>query len=221
LVALRAQMNPLFLYIVVNTVQGLVYGNRKNEAGALLGNFSDLMRKMLQASDKQFLPLSDEIENLRLYLELEKARFDEGFQYSIQLSGIPDTSAVYIPSLLLQPYVENAIKHGLLHKKGDKYLDIRFAKTIDGTRVIIDDNGVGQKRSQEINRRIKNKPSAFATVALTERMELFNRLQKKKIRFTITDKKDGDEQSAGTRIELLIPDYNENVDAIWDKTQQS
>jgi ligand-binding sensor domain-containing protein len=221
LVALRAQMNPHFLYNVLNTVQGLVYGNRKTEAGALLGNFSDLMRKMLQSSDKQFLPLSDEIENLRLYLELEKARFDEGFQYNIQLSDIADTSAIFIPSLLLQPYVENAIKHGLLHKKGDKYLDIGFAKTADGIRVTIDDNGVGRKRSQEINQRIKNKPSAFATVALTERMELFNRLQKKKIRFMITDKTDSDEHPSGTRIELLIPDYNDNMDALWDKTPRS
>jgi LytS/YehU family sensor histidine kinase len=214
-------MNPHFLYNVLNTVQGLVYGNRKTEAGALLGNFSDLMRKMLQSSDKQFLPLSDEIENLRLYLELEKARFDEGFQYNIQLSDIADTSAIFIPSLLLQPYVENAIKHGLLHKKGDKYLDIGFAKTADGIRVTIDDNGVGRKRSQEINQRIKNKPSAFATVALTERMELFNRLQKKKIRFMITDKTDSDEHPSGTRIELLIPDYNDNMDALWDKTPRS
>jgi ligand-binding sensor domain-containing protein len=221
LVALRAQMNPHFLYNVLNTVQGLVYGNRKTEAGALLGNFSDLMRKMLQSSDKQFLPLSDEIENLRLYLELEKARFDEGFKYSIQLTGIADTSAIFIPSLLLQPYVENAIKHGLLHKKGDKYLDIGFEKTIDGVSVTIDDNGVGRKRSQEINQRIKNKPSAFATVALTERMELFNRLQKKKIRFMITDKTDSDGHPSGTRIELLIPDYHDNVDALWDKTPRS
>jgi ligand-binding sensor domain-containing protein len=221
LVALRAQMNPHFLYNVLNTVQGLVYGNRKTEAGALLGNFSDLMRKMLQASDKQFLPLSDEIENIRLYLELEKARFDEGFHYNIQLSGIADTAAIFIPSLLLQPFVENAIKHGLLHKKGEKILDIGFAKTVDGIRVTIDDNGVGRKRSQEINQRIKNKPSAFATVALTERMDLFNRLQKKKIRFTITDKTDSDEQPSGTRVELLLPDYHDNVDALWDKTPRS
>lgn len=220
LVALRAQMNPHFLYNVLNTVQGLVYGNRKAEAGELLGNFSDLMRKMLEGSDRQFLPLSDEIENLRLYLELEKARFDEGFHYNIQLTGIEDTS-LSIPSLLLQPFVENAIKHGLLHKKGDKHLDIRFEKTAKGIRVIIDDNGVGRKRSQEINQRIRNKPSAFATAALTERMELFNRLQRKKISCVIQDKTDANEQPAGTRIELLIPDYHDNMDALWDKTPRS
>ena len=208
LVALRAQMNPHFLYNVLNTVQGLVYGNRKTEAGELLGNFSDLMRKTLQASDKQLLPLKDEIENIRLYLELEKARFDEGFIYSIEIVNIDDLSAIYVPSLMLQPFAENSVKHGLMHKQGAKTVEIRFEKEEDGLSVIIDDNGIGRIQSMEINQRSKSKPFSFATVALNERMDLFNRLFKQKITCRIIDKMDDRQQSLGTRIELFIPNYN-------------
>ncbi|MEO7530560.1 MAG: histidine kinase [Sediminibacterium sp.] len=208
LVALRAQMNPHFLYNVLNTVQGLVYGNRKTEAGELLGNFSDLMRKTLQASDKQLLPLQDEIENLRLYLELEKARFEEGFTYRIDTENIEDLSAIYIPSLMLQPFAENSVKHGLMHKQGSKKVEIFFEKKADGLSVIIDDNGIGRLNSMAINQRSKNKPFSFATVALNERMDLFNRLYKQKITCRIIDKIDGRQESLGTRIELFIPYYS-------------
>lgn len=214
LVALRSQMNPHFLYNVLNTVQGLVYGNRKTEAGELLGNFSDLMRKTLQASDKQLLSLKDEIDNLRLYLELEKARFDEGFYYEISLVNLTDISSIYIPSLMLQPFAENAVKHGLMHKQGPKQVLIRFEKEPEGLKVVIDDNGIGRVHSMEINKRSKNKPFSFATVALNERMNLFNSLYKQKITCRIIDKVDEKQQPAGTRIELLIPDYSHDPDAL-------
>jgi LytS/YehU family sensor histidine kinase len=212
LVALRAQMNPHFLYNVLNTVQGLVYSNRKTEAGSLLGNFSDLMRKMLQSSDKQILSVADEVENLRLYLELEKARFDEGFSYSIEIEHIPDPSFVFIPSMLVQPFAENSVKHGLMHKRGSKKLIVRFSKTAEGIRVSIDDNGIGRLRSEEINQRIHNKPAAFATLALEERMALFNRLYKRKIQIEMIDKIGPDGQAEGTLVLLLIPEYQSGGD---------
>jgi hypothetical protein len=214
LVALRAQMNPHFLYNVLNTVQGLVYGNRKTEAGELLGNFSDLMRKTLQASDKQLLTLRDEIENIRLYLELEKARFDEGFTYSIDIIGIEDLSEVYVPSLMLQPFVENAVKHGLMHKAGEKKVELVFEKEAHGIRVVIDDNGIGRMHSMEINQRSHNKPFSFATEALNERMDLFNRLYPQKIFCRIVDKMDERQHPQGTRVELLIPDYTTDSEAL-------
>ncbi len=214
LVALRAQMNPHFLYNVLNTVQGLVYGNRKTEAGALLGNFSDLMRKTLQASDKQLLSLKDEMENIRLYLELEKARFDEGFSYELTINNIEDLSSIYVPSLMLQPFVENSVKHGLMHKQGEKKLSIRFEKKEEGLSVMVDDNGIGRAHSMEINRRSKNKPFSFATVALNERMDLFNRLYKQKITCRIIDKTDEQKRPSGTRVELFIPDYSNDPRAL-------
>ena len=214
LVAMRAQMNPHFIYNVLNTVQGLVYGNRKTEAGALLGNFSDLMRKTLNSSDKQLLPLKEEIENIRLYLELEKARFDEGFEYHIDALNITDLSEIRIPSLMLQPFIENAVKHGLMHKAGMKKVDIRFEQTGTVLQVTIDDNGIGRQQSMEINQRSKNKPSSFATAALNERMDLFNRLYKQQITCEIIDKKDERQNAAGTKVILYIPDYGMDAHAL-------
>lgn len=208
LVAIRSQMNPHFMYNVLNTAQGLLYDNRKNEVGNLLGNFSDLMRKTLQSSERQLQTLEVEIENLRLYLELEKARFDQDFIFTIILHNPIDASTLLIPSLLLQPFAENAVKHGLMHKNGSKQLTIGFEKANGGIRVQIDDNGIGRKQSMQINQRNKSKPNSFATKAISERIQLFNRLYKNKIEYTVIDKIDEAKQSLGTLIILVIPDYS-------------
>lgn len=213
LIAIRSQMNPHFIYNVLNTVQGLLYDNRKTEVGNLLGNFSDLMRKTLQASDRQLQSLREEIENITLYLELEKARFDKNFEYFIELNLQNDSADIIIPSMLLQPFVENAVKHGLMHKPGKKELHIKFVQTSEGLNVYIADNGIGRKQSYQINQRNKNKPKSFATKAIAERIELFNRLYKQKINYEVVDQYDLLQNSIGTSIHLYIPEYNqERVD---------
>lgn len=208
LVAIRSQMNPHFIYNVLNTVQGLLYDNRKTEVGNLLGNFSDLMRKTLQASDKQLQSLREEIENLTLYLELEKARFDKDFEYKIEINLQDDSSDLIIPSMLLQPFAENAVKHGLMHKAGKKMLTIKFIQSDDGLDVYVEDNGIGRKQSMQINQRNKNKPQSFATKAIAERIELFNRLYKLKIAHDVVDLYDELNNSIGTAIHLFIPKYD-------------
>ena len=208
LVAIRSQMNPHFIYNVLNTVQGLLYDNRKTEVGNLLGNFSDLMRKTLQSSDKQLQSLREEIENLTLYLELEKARFDKDFEYKIEINLQDDVADLIIPSMLLQPFAENAVKHGLMHKAGKKELTIKFIQSLDGLDVYIEDNGIGRKQSMQINQRNKNKPQSFATKAIAERIELFNRLYKLKIRHDVFDRFDELNNSTGTAIHLFIPKYD-------------
>lgn len=209
LVAIRSQMNPHFIYNVLNTVQGLLYDNRKTEVGNLLGNFSDLMRKTLQASDRQLHSLKEEIENISLYLELEKARFDKDFEYNIELELKEDPSDLIIPSMLLQPFAENAVKHGLMHKSGKKILLISFTQTQNGLNVLIEDNGIGRKQSYQINQRNKSKPTSFATKAIAERIELFNRLYNQKIKYDIIDQYDDLKNPSGTAILLFIPIYDQ------------
>jgi hypothetical protein len=209
LVAIRSQMNPHFIYNVLNTVQGLLYDNRKTEVGNLLGNFSDLMRKTLQASDRQLHSLKEEIENISLYLELEKARFDKDFEYTIELELNEDPSDLIIPSMLLQPFAENAVKHGLMHKAGKKILLISFTQTDNGLNVRIEDNGIGRKQSYQINQRNKSKPTSFATKAIAERIELFNRLYNQKIKYDIIDQYDDLNNPSGTAILLFIPIYDQ------------
>ncbi len=211
LVAIRSQMNPHFIYNVLNTVQGLLYDNRKTEVGNLLGNFSDLMRKTLQASDRQLQTLKEEIENISLYLELEKARFDKNFEFHIQLDLKDDASDIIIPSMLIQPFAENAVKHGLMHKNGKKILTLTFVQNTGGLNVYIEDNGIGRKQSFQINQRNKNKPKSFATKAIAERIELFNRLYKQKITHHVEDLFDDHFNGSGTLIHMYIPNYNNEI----------
>ena len=207
LVAIRSQMNPHFIYNVLNTVQGLLYDNRKAEVGNLLANFSDLMRKTLQSSDRQHHSLKEEIENLSLYLELEKARFDKNFEFKIELSLKDDPSDLIIPSMLLQPFAENAVKHGLMHKAGQKELVLQFNQSEEGLDVYIIDNGIGRKQSALINQRNKSKPQSFAIKAISERIELFNRLYKQKILHDVIDQFDEHNYPSGTVIHIFIPRY--------------
>jgi LytS/YehU family sensor histidine kinase len=203
--ALRAQMNPHFLYNILNTVQGLVYSNRKKEAGQLLGNFSNLMRKSLQTSENAYILLREELEILQLYLMLEKARFDETFQYDLKQEAISEYLHFKIPSMLIQPFVENALKHGLLHKKGEKHLEILFAMQENALKVTIEDNGIGRRASAEINQRHKHTSTNFATRATAQRIELLNLYKKKTVMWHIHDKIDENNEPQGTKVELIIP----------------
>ncbi len=200
--ALRAQMNPHFLYNILNTVQGLVYSNRKTEAGELLGNFSDLMRKSLQTSENAYISLRDELDILSLYLLLEKARFDESFAYELAYPNMQGYIHLKIPSMLIQPFVENALNHGLLHKKGVKDLRVHFDIKPEATHyaltVTIDDNGVGRQASAEINQRFQKKSLGFATRATSQRIELLNLDPKNYIACHIHDK------VQGTKVEITI-----------------
>jgi len=120
LIALKAQMNPHFIFNALNSIQEIILLNDKKQANLYLGKFADLMRIILEQSNKDLIPLDDEIKSLQLYLELEALRFETNFQYQLNVEGILNTNHIRIPSMLIQPYVENAIKHGLLHKQGLK-----------------------------------------------------------------------------------------------------
>lgn len=205
LVAIRSQMNPHFLYNVLNTVQGLVYANRKAEAGDMLGNFSDLMRKTLEESDSTAISLKKETESLALYLELEKKRFDKDFEYHIVIDPFLDSSNILIPPMLIQPFAENAIKHGLLHKSGSKHLKIDIRSENNYLIMVVEDNGIGRKASIEINKSNKNKSAGFAVKATEERIALFNELNARKIIISIIDKTDEKGEAAGTIVQLTLP----------------
>lgn len=203
LTALRAQMNPHFLFNVLNTVQGLMYADKRADAGSYLGKFSDLMRKTLEISDKQEIWLHEEIEILHTYIELEAKRFNGDFEYHIEIVTASKTDNIKIPSMIIQPYVENAIKHGLLHKKGTKQLLISIKNTGDNLEVIIDDNGIGRRASYEIQ--AKKKHQSFATKAIASRVELLNKILNKPIHTVIIDKTFEEYHSMGTIIKIIIP----------------
>lgn len=207
LTALKSQMNPHFIFNALNSIQEFILLNKKELASNYLADFADLMRSYLQHSQEDVVSLQDEIETLDLYLKLEKIRFDDDFEFTIHCDSQLDKDQTYIPSFLLQPFVENAIKHGLLHRTGLKKLTVAFEKHSDHTlKCTIEDNGIGRAASSQIN--IKRKHQSFATKASQNRLDLLNQSTSEKIDLQIIDLYDSDNIASGTKVILSIPIIN-------------
>lgn len=204
--ALKAQMNPHFMFNALNSIQEFIFLNEKKQANMYMGKFADLMRLTLDMSNKETITIDEEFKILNLYLELESLRFEEKFHFTIEADSIINSSVLHIPAMLIQPYVENAIKHGLLHKKGDKYLHLNFILTTHHTlQCTITDNGIGRKRSGEINAMRQKKYTSFATGATQKRLELLNYDKKICIAVHIEDLQDNMGNATGTKVILEIP----------------
>ncbi len=203
LTALKSQMNPHFFFNTLNSLQDLILLKDLKQTNYYLGKFSTLMRMVLNVSEKNEISLREEIELLDIYLELEKLRFGDEFLYEINASKITNQHEITIPPLLLQPFVENAIKHGLLHKKGDKKLTIEFE--YDNHLIcVITDNGVGRTKSAEINNRQQRGHKSFATGATIKRIDLLNKFHNKDFKIEIIDL-GNTTNPQGTKVLIHIP----------------
>jgi hypothetical protein len=203
--AVKSQMNPHFFYNALNTIQAFIYTNDKENAGKYLLKFSQLTRQVLEMSEKETVGLDEEIQTIKLYLDIEKARFDEDFNYSIDCSELQSLDSIKVPPMLIQPYIENALKHGLLHKNGQKILQISFTENKDYLIVSIDDNGIGRKRSTELNKKRENGHKSFAGEANKRRLEVLNHGRERKLLIKYIDKQDEYGQAIGTEVILSIP----------------
>ncbi len=201
---LRSQMNPHFIFNALNSIQEYIVNNEKKLASAYLVKFSRLMRLYLEHSKVNEISLEEEIRTIDLYLTLEQNRFDGDFTYQIDIPTTLATAHLLVPSLLLQPYIENAIKHGLAHKKGTKTLLISFQKEGDFLEVCIDDNGIGRKAADAINQRTRPGHTSFATQASDKRIEIVNNQQQQKICVTYVDKVTNG-NALGTKVCITIP----------------
>ena len=170
-----------------------------------LGKFADLMRLILDQSNKEIISLEEELKILNLYLELEALRFEENFEYIIQKENIEDEAEINIPAMLIQPYVENAIKHGLLHKQGLKKISIHFKLQKNKLLCVVEDNGIGRKRSGEINALRNKKYTSFATGATQKRLELLNQNNPNLIVVNYTDLTLNNTTYIGTKVSIVIP----------------
>lgn len=203
--ALRSQMNPHFVFNALNSIQEYIMSNERKLAGKYLGKFADLMRVYLEHSKVTTVSIGEEVEALSLYLELEKLRFEDSLEYAITVGENVDTSMA-IPSLLIQPYVENAIKHGLLHKKEGRKLLVSVSQDRDILQCEVIDNGIGRKKSREINEMRNPDHKSFATEATKSRIELLNQDRKFPIEEIITDANNEDSEFCGTHVTLKIPE---------------
>lgn len=203
LTALKAQMNPHFMYNALNSIQALIIQKDVVKSNLYLGKFSKLMRMILNASGKEMITLKEEVEILGLYLELEKLRFGNDFSYTISVDPNLDVEDQLLPSVIIQPFVENALKHGLLHKTGEKKLWISFDWK-EELVCVVRDNGIGRKRSEEIRQRRMGSHQSFASEAVNRQVELMNSFSGKGIRIEIADL-ELDGESDGTEVKVFIP----------------
>jgi ligand-binding sensor domain-containing protein len=204
--ALRAQMNPHFIFNSLNAIQELIVTENYDGSYQYLSKFSKLLRMVLNNSEKNFIPLSSEIEMNSLYLELESLRFKQSFHYSITTDKSTDAEGTEFPSLLLQPFIENAIWHGLMHKEGEKKLAVQFITESNMLTCTIEDNGIGRQMAGEI--KAKKLGAHHFTSKGTElaqhRMELLRQSGINAVIAT-TDKYDYEGKAAGTVVEIKIP----------------
>lgn len=203
--ALRAQMNPHFIFNSLNSIQHLILNNDKVSALKYLSSFGKLARNVLESSNEALVTLTDEIETIRSYLELESLRFDNGFEYSIEIDKALDTDNIEVPLLLIQPFVENAIVHGLLPKKeGTKKLDLRFEKVGSVLTFEIEDNGVGRMaRKGRDQSAILERKSRGIEIA-QKRLKMIHKDRRVKNTIEIIDKYDLGGNPSGTKIIIRI-----------------
>jgi|694.fasta_scaffold27339_3 ligand-binding sensor domain-containing protein/signal transduction histidine kinase len=205
LTSIKSQMNPHFVFNALNTVQSYIFTNEKENASDYLSKFSELTRMVLDMSSKEKITLTEEIKALRLYLDLEKKRFEDTIEYQIVVNGISNPDLIQIPSMLIQPYVENAIKHGLLHKKGERKLKIEFLREGNAVIAFIDDNGIGRKKSNEMKMLKPSSHKSFASEANSKRLAILNQGRENTIDIEYLDKSDSYGHTMGTMVILAIP----------------
>ena len=214
--AIRAQMNPHFIFNSLNAIQETIITEKVDAAYDYLSRFSKLLRMVLDNSEKNFISLNSELETIRLYLSLEALRFSQSFTYSIELDEALDIEDIFIPPLLLQPFVENAIWHGLISKEGEKKLLLHFAESNGVLACIIEDNGVGRKKAARIKEQKLGSGSfeSKGTRLALQRIEILNREKPGSASITTIDLYDEDGMARGTKVLIKLstdPVVNKNT----------
>jgi hypothetical protein len=202
--ALRLQMNPHFIFNSLNAIQNFVIINDTDKAVNYLAKFSHLMRMILANSIQSYIPLKDELKALTYYMDLEKLRFDDKFEYTIKLDPSIDTEFIEVPPMLLQPYVENAIIHGIVHVEGKGNLLIEMKKKRDTLICIIEDNGIGREKATKLREQsgIKRKPRGM--MITQERLDILSKQRKRGFSVKVTDLKNQKGEPTGTRVEIIL-----------------
>ena len=204
--ALRAQMNPHFIFNSLHSINKYVLDNDKNNASVYLSKFAKLMRLILENSREQYVSLGDDLTALELYMQLESLRFKNGFKYSVETEASIDKENTLIPPLLLQPFVENAIVHGIANSDNG-FIKIHITRANDMICCIVEDNGSGSVKTliAEKEKDIPKKHQSLGIKIIQERLDIINRLQKVKSGIAAFHVKDAENKPSGRRVELFLP----------------
>ena len=203
--ALRAQMNPHFIFNSLNSINMFILENNKLQASEYLSKFSRLVRLILQNSQEAFIPLERELEALQLYLELESLRFEDKFEYKISVDGNVDTTMLKVPPLIIQPYVENAIWHGLMHKKEKGHLEIELYAEEEMLFCRIADDGIGRKQASELRSKSTLVHKSMGMRITADRIDLIWQKDQSDNSIKVKDLVLADGRPGGTEVLLKIP----------------
>lgn len=209
LAALRSQMNPHFIFNALNSIKKFVVCNDAENADKYLGKFSKLIRSILNNSRSGTISIQKEIEMLTLYLGLEKLRFGEKLNFQIHADSSLLEGNVLLPTMIVQPFVENAILHGIMHKETNGEILITFKELEKNIEINIKDNGVGRKMSTELRSDIKEVNSSLGINITTERLIALKADPETPTGIEITDLENPDGTGAGTLVKVLVPKLNQ------------
>jgi LytS/YehU family sensor histidine kinase len=203
---LRAQMTPHFIFNCLNSIQNFIITNNLEASNWYLTEFAHLIRQTLDNSEKSTISITNEIRYLQRYLELEKMRFAHSFSYTIETDPEIDSDLMHIPTMILQPYIENSIRHGIRYKEnGEGHINVKFQKSNDGYVCIIQDNGIGRKKAGEYKSRLHVEYQSKGMSLTAERINILNRQLIEPITIEINDLTNAQGQAMGTRITLRFP----------------
>ncbi|MCX6280019.1 MAG: histidine kinase [Bacteroidetes bacterium] len=202
---LRAQMNPHFIFNSLASIQNFVINENSGQATVYLSRFSQLIRNILDNSTEEYVLLEKEISTIENYLELQKVRYSGKFDYSIIVDEMIELENMLIPPMLAQPFIENAIEHGIRYKETPGNIKVRFQLKGGLIKVEVEDDGVGREKAHEIEAKQKIRHRSMAISITRDRLDILNKNLKNKIRMEIIDLKDFSGQPCGTRVEFGIP----------------
>jgi ligand-binding sensor domain-containing protein/putative methionine-R-sulfoxide reductase with GAF domain/anti-sigma regulatory factor (Ser/Thr protein kinase) len=205
LAALRSQMNPHFIFNSLNSIHKYIWENKQQDASEYLTKFSRLIRMILENSKEKEIALSEEIDMLHLYIELEHRRCNGRFNYSVEVDKNIDAANTAIASMLIQPYVENAIWHGLVQKEGPGNLRVYFAENNHMLECTIEDDGIGREKAMEIKRSKQDNHTSLGLSITGKRVSLLYNETGETAKVQVFDKKDKNGKACGTKVIMQLP----------------
>ena len=202
--ALRSQMNPHFVHNSLNAIKYYIQRNEAELSEEYLTKFSQLIRLFFDYSRRESMSLKDELHLLKLYLEIEKLRFEDKLTFSIEVDEKIDTEESFVPSMILQPIIENAVNHGVFHKKGVGNVNLKVIYLyLDSYQVVVEDDGVGINKAKFINERSSENYKSKSSEVLKDRLDLLNQSNLWEVSYSILDLSELG-KGQGTRVSLLF-----------------
>jgi LytS/YehU family sensor histidine kinase len=201
----RSQMNPHFIFNSLSGIHHFILHEQPSKAASYLSRFSKLIRSILHSSVEEYISLDDEKTTIENYLELQKIRFPDKFDFTVEMDEMLDAGNISIPCMITQPFVENAIEHGIKDNSGRGFVSVRFMRKNWMVRIEVEDNGIGRAKARELALKEEKVHQSLSTSIIRERIRALNKTLKKKIILDIVDLVNEKGKPSGTKVILEVP----------------